>query len=49
VTGADDLSADWFSGVNTVGIHAGASTPDNVVEEVIARIRQLAGTPVEIA
>jgi len=48
VTGADDLSADWFSGVNTVGIHAGASTPDSVVEEVIARIRQLAGTPVEI-
>jgi len=48
VTGADDLCADWFSGVNTVGIHAGASTPDSVVEEVIARISQLAGTPVEI-
>lgn len=35
----EDLDPDWFVGVNRVGITAGASTPDWVIDEVEARIR----------
>jgi (E)-4-hydroxy-3-methyl-but-2-enyl pyrophosphate reductase len=38
VQGASDLEADWFKGVRTVGITAGASTPDYVIDEVEERI-----------
>lgn len=31
---ADDLKSDWFIGANTVGITAGTSTPDAVVDSV---------------
>ncbi|MGH2449545.1 MAG: 4-hydroxy-3-methylbut-2-enyl diphosphate reductase [Chloroflexota bacterium] len=35
----DDLDRAWFDGVRTVGITAGASTPDSVIDSVEARIR----------
>jgi 4-hydroxy-3-methylbut-2-enyl diphosphate reductase len=35
----DDLQPSWFAGVQRVGITAGASTPDSVVDEVEERIR----------
>jgi len=41
VQGADDLDADWFRGANGVGVTAGASTPEYVIEEVEARIAEL--------
>jgi (E)-4-hydroxy-3-methyl-but-2-enyl pyrophosphate reductase len=34
IQGTGDLRAEWFAGVETVGVTAGASTPDYVVEEV---------------
>ena len=34
VTGADDLDPNWFIEVDTVGISAGASTPDYLINEV---------------
>jgi 4-hydroxy-3-methylbut-2-enyl diphosphate reductase len=37
-----DLCADWFRGVRTVGLTAGTSTPDEVVDRVELRIRSLA-------
>ena len=39
VTCADDLDIRWFEGVNTVGISAGASTPDYLIEEVGNKIK----------
>jgi 4-hydroxy-3-methylbut-2-enyl diphosphate reductase len=39
---ADDLRAEWFDGVQTVGITAGTSTPDGVITEVENRLRALA-------
>src|SRR5580765_518286 len=37
-----DLRVDWFRGAETVGLTAGTSTPDAVVDRVESRIRTLA-------
>jgi 4-hydroxy-3-methylbut-2-enyl diphosphate reductase len=34
VESAADLRAEWFAGVETVGITAGTSTPDEIINEV---------------
>jgi 4-hydroxy-3-methylbut-2-enyl diphosphate reductase len=34
VQSADDLRAEWFAGAETVGITAGTSTPDGVIQQV---------------
>ena len=39
VTCADDINASWFDGVESVGISAGASTPDNLIEDVIEKVK----------
>lgn len=36
-----DLKPKWFKGVKTVGITAGASTPDTTTHAVVERIKQL--------
>jgi 4-hydroxy-3-methylbut-2-enyl diphosphate reductase len=38
---ADELDPAWFTGVATIGLTAGASTPDYSVDQVEARLRQL--------
>ena len=38
---ADDLHEDWFAGAETVGVTAGTSTPDNLINEVEQRIKTL--------
>jgi 4-hydroxy-3-methylbut-2-en-1-yl diphosphate reductase len=43
VTGSEDLDPAWFDAVQTVGIHAGASTPDFVIDDVVDAIRKIAG------
>lgn len=35
----DDLNSTWFDGAERVGITAGASTPDSVIDQVEERIR----------
>jgi 4-hydroxy-3-methylbut-2-enyl diphosphate reductase len=50
---ADDLRAEWFEGKRRVGLTAGASAPEVLVQEVVDRLRALgavsvrtvAGTP----
>jgi 4-hydroxy-3-methylbut-2-enyl diphosphate reductase len=42
VQGADDLDRAWFADVGVVGVTAGSSTPDYVIDEVEARIAALA-------
>ena len=39
VTCAEDLDISWFQGVETVGISAGASTPDYLIDEVKNKIQ----------
>ncbi len=42
VQGAEDLRAEWFDGVETVGLTAGTSTLDETVDAVERRLEQLA-------
>jgi 4-hydroxy-3-methylbut-2-enyl diphosphate reductase len=42
---AEDLRADWFDGVGTVGVTAGTSTPDWIIDAVETRLRQWAEQP----
>lgn len=49
VDNADELQAEWFVGKTRVGITAGASAPEVLVQGVIARLEQLGGAqPVEL-
>ena len=41
VQGAADLDPTWFAGAGVVGVTAGASTPDYVIDEVEARLAGL--------
>jgi 4-hydroxy-3-methylbut-2-enyl diphosphate reductase len=34
-----DVRPEWFDGANVVGLTAGTSTPDEVIDRVEARIR----------
>ncbi|KJS02977.1 MAG: 4-hydroxy-3-methylbut-2-enyl diphosphate reductase [Peptococcaceae bacterium BRH_c4a] len=40
---ADELQKKWFEGKKTVGITAGASTPQRIIEEVERRMKELGG------
>lgn len=46
VDNADELRPEWFVGKKNVGISAGASAPEVLVQGVIARLEQLGGTTV---
>jgi len=41
IENADEIDAAWLHGKGIVGITAGASTPDEAIEQVIAKIKQL--------
>ena len=41
VTCADDLEVQWFNDIKSVGISAGASTPDYLIEGVENRIKEI--------
>ena len=40
---ADELDPAWFAGSAFVGVTAGASTPDFVINEVVTRLEQIGG------
>ena len=37
---ADELEPEWFRGVSTVGVTAGASTPSSIIEEVLNKMSE---------
>ena len=43
VTSADDLHESWFKNCKSVGISAGASTPDETIREVLEMIKKIKG------
>jgi 4-hydroxy-3-methylbut-2-en-1-yl diphosphate reductase len=49
VDGPEDLKQEWFEGKRIVGVTAGASAPEVLVERVVARIREWGGAaPVDV-
>ncbi len=38
---ADELKEEWFKDVKTVGVSAGASTPDWIINDVVERIKEI--------
>jgi len=47
VDGPEDLQREWFEGVKTVGVTAGASAPEILVQGVIAKLREWGGEVAE--
>ena len=47
VDGPEDLHREWFDGVKTVGVTAGASAPEILVQGVISQLRQWGGEVAE--
>ena len=46
IDGAADIDPAWLEGVETVGVTAGASAPELLVQEVLERLRNLGGCEV---
>jgi 4-hydroxy-3-methylbut-2-enyl diphosphate reductase len=47
VQDADDIEPDWLQGISCVGVTAGASAPELLVEQVVERLRALGADRVE--
>jgi len=47
IDGAEDIGRDWLDGVQLVGVTAGASAPEVLVERVIERLREWGADEVE--
>jgi 4-hydroxy-3-methylbut-2-en-1-yl diphosphate reductase len=47
VDGPEDLRPEWFAAVGTVGVTAGASAPELLVQRVVARLREWGGVAAE--
>lgn len=43
VDGADDLRPEWFADCEAVGVTAGASAPEVLVQQVVARLKEWGG------
>ncbi|EFV40078.1 4-hydroxy-3-methylbut-2-enyl diphosphate reductase [Enterobacteriaceae bacterium 9_2_54FAA] len=43
IDSAEDIRKEWLDGVNCIGVTAGASAPDILVQEVIKRLQALGG------
>ena len=48
VTCADEIDAVWFKDAETVGVSAGASTPDKIIDEVLTKIKEIGQVSEEI-
>jgi len=48
IDGPDDIDSAWTENKQTIGITAGASAPDVLVEQVIDRLKSLGATSVEL-
>jgi 4-hydroxy-3-methylbut-2-enyl diphosphate reductase len=40
---ASEIKSDWFKGKSSVGVTAGASAPEILVQEVISQLEQVGG------
>ena len=42
-----DIKADWFNDVKTIGITAGASAPEELVQSIISRLKEFGANTIE--
>ncbi|PVX32065.1 4-hydroxy-3-methylbut-2-enyl diphosphate reductase [Pasteurella langaaensis DSM 22999] len=47
IDGAEDIEPNWLENVGTIGLTAGASAPEVLVQSVIARLKELGANDVE--
>ena len=47
IDGADDIRPEWLNGIDAVGVTAGASAPESLVQGVIERLREAGGHTVD--
>ncbi len=48
IDSADEIRVEWVHGVDVVGVSAGASTPESVVQGVLNRLRELGAESIEL-
>lgn len=47
IDNASEINSDWLQGVETVGVTSGASAPESLVEQVIARLNSFGEAKIE--
>jgi 4-hydroxy-3-methylbut-2-enyl diphosphate reductase len=48
INGAQDIEKSWFKDIKTIGLTAGASAPEVLVQEVISKIREICEGEIEV-
>jgi 4-hydroxy-3-methylbut-2-enyl diphosphate reductase len=48
IDGPENIDPAWLNGAQVVGVTGGASTPDEVVQSVVDRVRSLGAGPVDV-
>jgi 4-hydroxy-3-methylbut-2-enyl diphosphate reductase len=48
IENADQLRPEWLDGISAIGVTAGASAPDVLVQDVVERLRQLHAVELEM-
>ena len=48
VTNADEINPNWFKEVEIVGVSAGASTPDKIINDVLEKIKKIGNVEKEM-
>ncbi len=46
IDSADDLEQEWIDGASTIGVTAGASAPEVLVQDVLQRLREMGATTI---
>ena len=47
-TNSDEINPEWFEKVDVVGVSAGASTPDKIINDVLEKIKKIGNVQKEI-
>ena len=47
IDGPEDIRKEWLEGIEAVGVTAGASAPESLVQEVVHNLKQLGGNHAE--
>lgn len=49
ISSAKDIKIEWFNNVKNIGLTAGASAPEILVQEVIYKIKEISKTPIQVS